>query len=243
MGTDSKPKENIESATPNEEVDVLTQQMGSFGTWQLLLTFFLSLFNVTCTFHIFSSTFEGAQPDDFWCARPSNLKDLKIPLWKNISGQFSDTPVTIINIFSKKLLQNSICADKIIFNCHICNLIFIRSFLQKGMFYDPCRIKALNYNISNLDLLEKESKHVTATRTCTEWEYDTTTMGPTTVSQVLKTIAYYENIRSLTLKSYGPFKFTCKNNSKMLINCYVNKRNDIRYFPYRKKTGLQQGIA
>lgn len=67
-----------------EEDDPISQAVGEFGRWQLQLTFFLSLFNIPCTWHIFAPTFQQVSTD-FWCARPPNLSELSVDVWKNMS--------------------------------------------------------------------------------------------------------------------------------------------------------------
>jgi OCT family organic cation transporter-like MFS transporter 4/5 len=67
-----------------EAEDPIAQAVGEFGRWQLQLTFFLSLFNIPCTWHIFALTFQTL-PSDFWCAKPPDLENLSVEEWRNIS--------------------------------------------------------------------------------------------------------------------------------------------------------------
>lgn len=74
-----KPKRNEE-----ETEDPISQAVGEYGRWQLQLTFFLSLFNIPCTWHIFALTFQSL-PSDFWCAKPPHLANISVDVWRNIS--------------------------------------------------------------------------------------------------------------------------------------------------------------
>jgi OCT family organic cation transporter-like MFS transporter 4/5 len=75
----------IKTKTDEGEVeDPISQAVGEFGRWQLQLTFFLSLFNIPCTWHIFALTFQSL-PSDFWCAKPPDLDNLPVDEWRNIS--------------------------------------------------------------------------------------------------------------------------------------------------------------
>jgi OCT family organic cation transporter-like MFS transporter 4/5 len=74
-----------------EAEDPISQAVGEFGRWQLQLTFFLSLFNIPCTWHIFALTFQSL-PSDFWCAKPPDLGNLSVDGWRNISHT-TDTKV------------------------------------------------------------------------------------------------------------------------------------------------------
>lgn len=81
------PKEVcIKSAIDDEEEedDPISKAVGKFGRWQLQMTFFLSLFNIPCTWHIFAPTFQSL-PTDYWCAKPSSLDHLSIDEWRNLS--------------------------------------------------------------------------------------------------------------------------------------------------------------
>ncbi|XP_014270701.1 organic cation transporter protein isoform X2 [Halyomorpha halys] len=69
--------------TATEREDAVSQCIGEFGRWQLLMTFLLALFNFPCTFHIFALTFEAA-PEDFRCAKPS-YSSLTQEQWLNVS--------------------------------------------------------------------------------------------------------------------------------------------------------------
>ncbi|XP_049783375.1 organic cation transporter protein-like [Schistocerca cancellata] len=72
--------------TPEREADgePVSQLIGDFGRWQLLMTLALALFNVPCTWHIFVPTFQSAH-EDFWCAPPPQLADLPVEQWRNLS--------------------------------------------------------------------------------------------------------------------------------------------------------------
>ena len=81
------PKEIIIKSAIDEEDDEddpISQAVGRFGRWQLQLTFFLSLFNIPCTWHIFAPTFQSV-PTDHWCAKPSSLAHLSVEEWRNLS--------------------------------------------------------------------------------------------------------------------------------------------------------------
>lgn len=72
------------SKVEEEEDDVISKAIGTFGKWQLQLTFFLSLFNIPCTWHIYSMTFQAPEVE-FWCAPPKQLESLPPSVWRNIS--------------------------------------------------------------------------------------------------------------------------------------------------------------
>lgn len=80
---------NKESPTPQEEddedeQDIISTSIGEYGRWQLQLTCVLAFFNLPCTWHIYSPTFQ-ADRRDLWCARPSDLPNVDPFLWKNIT--------------------------------------------------------------------------------------------------------------------------------------------------------------
>ena len=78
---------SIEETTKQQNYDnqdVISKIIGDFGKWQLHLTFFLALFNLPCTWHIYAMTFQA--PDvEFWCAPPKELQWLSLDEWRNIS--------------------------------------------------------------------------------------------------------------------------------------------------------------
>ncbi|XP_063362482.1 organic cation transporter protein-like isoform X1 [Cydia amplana] len=67
-----------------EETDVVSQAIGNYGRWQLLMTFLLSLFSFPCTFHIYLPTFT-ARETKYWCRMPDNFTGLPIENWINYS--------------------------------------------------------------------------------------------------------------------------------------------------------------
>jgi hypothetical protein len=83
---DSAPKHiAVKTKTDEEEADdPISQSVGEFGRWQLQLTFLLSLFNIPCTWHIFALTFQSL-PSDFWCAKPPQLENMSVDVWRNMS--------------------------------------------------------------------------------------------------------------------------------------------------------------
>lgn len=72
--------ENKNKHYEGEEDDIIDKAIGKFGRWQCQLTFFLALFNIPCTFHIFVPTFHGRERP-VWCAKPTNLKSVPLDLW------------------------------------------------------------------------------------------------------------------------------------------------------------------
>lgn len=71
------------TASSIQQKDAVSECIGEFGRWQLLITFLLSLFNFPCTFHIFAPTFEAAVPG-YHCAVPKG-SSLTLDQWRNIS--------------------------------------------------------------------------------------------------------------------------------------------------------------
>nr|XP_022904017.1 organic cation transporter protein-like isoform X1 [Onthophagus taurus] len=71
---------NQNDAEEDEDNDVVTRAIGSFGKWQLQMTFLLSLFNIPCTFHIYSPTFLANQRKT-WCARPEEFQNISVDDW------------------------------------------------------------------------------------------------------------------------------------------------------------------
>ncbi|KAE8750372.1 hypothetical protein FOCC_FOCC002931, partial [Frankliniella occidentalis] len=81
--------EKTPPALVDDSDDQICQAVGSFGRWQLKLTFLLSLVNIPCTWHIFVPTFQAVSPENFWCQRPPGLRDLTPAIWMNLSHPFS----------------------------------------------------------------------------------------------------------------------------------------------------------
>jgi OCT family organic cation transporter-like MFS transporter 4/5 len=71
-----------------ETEDPISQAVGEYGRWQLQLTFFLSLFNIPCTWHIFALTFQSL-PSDFWCEKPPHFANISVDKWRNFSHTLS----------------------------------------------------------------------------------------------------------------------------------------------------------
>ncbi|XP_066252580.1 organic cation transporter protein-like isoform X3 [Euwallacea similis] len=63
------PERSKSSSSEEEEEDIVSNAIGEFGRWQLLLTFLLSLVNIPCTWHIFVPTFH-ARHRDYVCLEP-----------------------------------------------------------------------------------------------------------------------------------------------------------------------------
>lgn len=55
------PEQSTNSSKEEEEEDIISNAIGEFGRWQLLLTFILSLVNIPCTWHIFMPTFHARE--------------------------------------------------------------------------------------------------------------------------------------------------------------------------------------
>ncbi|KAK6640769.1 hypothetical protein RUM44_012466 [Polyplax serrata] len=68
----------------SDSEDVVSRIIGDYGKWQLQLTFFLALFNLPCTWHIYAMTFQAPEVN-FWCSPPEGLEWLPPDLWRNIS--------------------------------------------------------------------------------------------------------------------------------------------------------------
>jgi hypothetical protein len=92
--TSIKPKRE-----EGETEDPISQAVGEYGRWQLQLTFFLSLFNIPCTWHIFALTFQSL-PSDFWCA------NISVDEWRNISHTLN-TKVTSLDKEVVKLISQN----------------------------------------------------------------------------------------------------------------------------------------
>ncbi|XP_066252578.1 organic cation transporter protein-like isoform X1 [Euwallacea similis] len=67
--TQEMPERSKSSSSEEEEEDIVSNAIGEFGRWQLLLTFLLSLVNIPCTWHIFVPTFH-ARHRDYVCLEP-----------------------------------------------------------------------------------------------------------------------------------------------------------------------------
>lgn len=65
-----------------EEADAISKCIGDSGRWQIQMIILLSLFNIPCTWHIYSMAFQGSQPD-FWCAPPPHFEGLPLDFWRN----------------------------------------------------------------------------------------------------------------------------------------------------------------
>ncbi|XP_060526541.1 organic cation transporter protein-like isoform X2 [Cylas formicarius] len=96
-------EEKQQSPSDEEEDDTVSDAIGEFGKWQLLLTFLLSLVNIPCTWHIFAPTFHGARMDT-WCARPERFHNVAPVLWKNCTEQTEDG-CFLLDVFSKDTLS------------------------------------------------------------------------------------------------------------------------------------------
>ncbi|KAK3925868.1 Organic cation transporter protein [Frankliniella fusca] len=81
--------EKADPALGDDSDDQICKAVGSFGRWQLRLTFLLSLVNIPCTWHIFVPTFQAVTPENFWCLRPPAFQDVPPTVWMNISHPFS----------------------------------------------------------------------------------------------------------------------------------------------------------
>ncbi|KAI4458533.1 solute carrier family 22 member [Holotrichia oblita] len=82
------------STEEDEDNDAISMSIGKYGRWQLKLTFLLSLFNIPCTWHIFSPTFHAAEREA-WCARPPNFSHVNPELWRNLTQPSGDLCMTI----------------------------------------------------------------------------------------------------------------------------------------------------
>ncbi|KAL0276170.1 UNVERIFIED_CONTAM: hypothetical protein PYX00_003793 [Menopon gallinae] len=73
---------SADATDQKEEADAVSKCIGDSGRWQIQMIILLSLFNIPCTWHIYSMAFQGSQPD-FWCAPPLHLEGLPSDLWRN----------------------------------------------------------------------------------------------------------------------------------------------------------------
>ncbi|XP_019762467.1 organic cation transporter protein isoform X2 [Dendroctonus ponderosae] len=76
------PEQSTNSSKEEEEEDIISNAIGEFGRWQLLLTFILSLVNIPCTWHIFVPTFH-ARERDYVCIDPLGICPTSDPCWVN----------------------------------------------------------------------------------------------------------------------------------------------------------------
>ncbi|CAH1407664.1 unnamed protein product [Nezara viridula] len=65
------------------EKDVITECIGEFGRWQLMMNVLLSLVNIPCTFHLYIPNFITETPAT--CAKPEN-SSLTQEQWMNLSA-------------------------------------------------------------------------------------------------------------------------------------------------------------
>ncbi|KAJ1531582.1 hypothetical protein ONE63_000254 [Megalurothrips usitatus] len=102
--TASALEDRPEKAPPGaEERDYICEAVGSFGRWQLKLTFLLSLVNIPCTWHIFVPTFQAASYDNYSCQRPAAFQDIPIDLWRNLTH-----PFTVDEVYSRSLCLDAL---------------------------------------------------------------------------------------------------------------------------------------
>ncbi|XP_055853828.1 solute carrier family 22 member 4 isoform X2 [Episyrphus balteatus] len=64
--------------------DQITYLFGDIGLWQATWAIILSMFQLVCTFHIFSFVFQSMSRD-FWCARPDGMPNMTVSSWTNLS--------------------------------------------------------------------------------------------------------------------------------------------------------------
>ncbi|XP_049872459.1 organic cation transporter protein-like isoform X2 [Pectinophora gossypiella] len=88
-------REKPRSPPVEEDPDVVSQAIGDYGRWQLLITFLLSMFSFPCTFHIYLPTFT-ARETKFWCQRPDNFSSLPLEDWINYSQPIDACNVRVI---------------------------------------------------------------------------------------------------------------------------------------------------
>ncbi|GJQ74449.1 hypothetical protein Trydic_g21319 [Trypoxylus dichotomus] len=86
--------DSTRSTEDDDDHDAISLCIGKYGRWQLILTFLLSLFNIPCTWHIFSPTFHAAERKT-WCARPANFAYVEPDEWINVTQPHG--PCSIIN--------------------------------------------------------------------------------------------------------------------------------------------------
>lgn len=98
-------KEDTQRSSEEDEKDVVSEAIGEYGRWQLRLTCLLAFFNVPCTWHIFSPTFQAASQEK-WCARPDDLQNLDPILWRNITQPKDEC--TIVNYSSVNYTMDNI---------------------------------------------------------------------------------------------------------------------------------------
>ncbi|CAG9773021.1 unnamed protein product [Ceutorhynchus assimilis] len=86
IGTPEKREDMPEpsrTSSEEEEEDIISNAIGEFGRWQLLLTFILSLVNIPCTWHIFAPTFH-AREREYFCVEPlGNCQQSSDACWMN----------------------------------------------------------------------------------------------------------------------------------------------------------------
>ncbi|XP_055907802.1 organic cation transporter-like protein isoform X2 [Eupeodes corollae] len=75
-------EEDLESVAL--KFDKISYLIGDCGLWQSMWVIILSMFQLVCTFHIFSFVFQTMQKD-FWCARPDEMSNMTVESWKNLT--------------------------------------------------------------------------------------------------------------------------------------------------------------
>eukprot|EP00095_Tigriopus_kingsejongensis_P001794 snap_masked-scaffold2424_size15851-processed-gene-0.2 protein:Tk01794 transcript:snap_masked-scaffold2424_size15851-processed-gene-0.2-mRNA-1 annotation:"organic cation transporter protein" len=69
------------------EKDPITEAMGDFGPWQLIMVCVVGSFIIPCCYPVLNLSFMNAS-NDFWCAPPAGIANqTSVEQWREISGQ------------------------------------------------------------------------------------------------------------------------------------------------------------
>lgn len=66
-------------------MEALHEYMGEFGRWQLFIFLACGLVGIPGAWTVYVMTFYSPKLD-FWCARPSNLMNVSVDVWRNYSS-------------------------------------------------------------------------------------------------------------------------------------------------------------
>ncbi|EDV92561.1 organic cation transporter protein isoform X1 [Drosophila grimshawi] len=94
----------VKDLSQDADSDVLSSFLGHYRKWSFMWTFLLCLFQIPTTFHLFMFVFQTA-PKEYWCARPTNLQELDIAEWRNLSQSSNGCQLLDID-YSQLILEN-----------------------------------------------------------------------------------------------------------------------------------------
>ncbi|KAF5273455.1 hypothetical protein FQA39_LY07472 [Lamprigera yunnana] len=103
-----------------EEDDVISKCIGTYGRWQLRLTFLISLVNVMCTWHIFAFTFQAADKT-VWCARPKFVEEIDPQIWINYTQPVDHCSILDVSELNSSVYTNIANINKVTTNIIPCD--------------------------------------------------------------------------------------------------------------------------